>query len=84
MLTDEKRIIDGLSNLAMKANKSMGELLARITNTMVIIKESYATYKNKVGALAHHDTNGGYLEATARKWRNDSVNKVMHSRIQTP
>jgi hypothetical protein len=44
MLTDEKRIIDGLSNLAMKANKSTGELLARITNTMVIIKESYATY----------------------------------------
>jgi len=43
MLTDEKRIINGLSNLLMKANKSTGELLARITNTMVIIKESYAT-----------------------------------------
>jgi hypothetical protein len=28
----------------------MGELLARITNTMVIIKESYAAYKNKVEA----------------------------------
>jgi hypothetical protein len=31
----------------MKPNESTGELLARITNTMVIIKESYATYENK-------------------------------------
>jgi hypothetical protein len=38
--SDDKLIIDGLSNLAMKPNKLMGELLARITNTMVIIKES--------------------------------------------
>jgi hypothetical protein len=34
----------------MKPNESTGELLARITNTMVIIKESYATYENKVEA----------------------------------
>jgi hypothetical protein len=68
--------MDGLSNLAMKPKESMGELLARITNTMVIIKESYATYKNKVEA-PHHDANGGYLDTTATKWKNDSVNNVM-------
>jgi len=45
--SDDKHIIDGLSNLAMKPNESMGELLARIINTMVIIKESYAAYENK-------------------------------------
>jgi hypothetical protein len=61
----------------MKPNESMSELLARITNTMVIIKESYATYENKVAAPAHHDANRGYLEATVLKWRNDSVNNVM-------
>jgi hypothetical protein len=75
--SDNKRIIDGFSNLAMKLNKLTGELLARITNTMFIIKESYATYKNKVAAPANHDSNSRYLEATATKWRNDSVNNAM-------
>ena len=42
--TDEKMIMEGLSNLAMKPGESTGELLARITNTMVIIKDSYASY----------------------------------------
>ncbi len=51
--TDEKLIIKGVSNLAMKPNKSTGELLARITNTMVIIKDSYLDYENKVAAQAH-------------------------------
>jgi hypothetical protein len=40
--TDDKQIIDGLSNLAMGPNQTTGELLAQITNLMVIIKESYA------------------------------------------
>ncbi len=31
--TDEKMIIEGLSNLAMNPHESTGELLARITNT---------------------------------------------------
>jgi hypothetical protein len=38
--TEEKMIMEGLSNLAMKAGESTGELLARITNMMVILKES--------------------------------------------
>ncbi len=32
----------------MRPNETTGELLARITNTMEIIKESYAAYDNKV------------------------------------
>ncbi len=68
--------MDGLSNLAMKPTESIGELLARITNTMVIIKESYTTYENKVEA-PQHNTNWGYLDATATKWKNDYINKVM-------
>jgi hypothetical protein len=73
--TDDKLIIDGLSNLAMKPNESTGELLAQITNTMVIIKESYAAYINEVAAT-QHDANKGYLDATATKWRNDSANNA--------
>jgi len=37
--TNDKLIIRGLSNLAMKPTETMGELLNSITNTM-IIKES--------------------------------------------
>jgi hypothetical protein len=60
----------------MKPNKLTGELLARITNTMVIIKESYATYESKVEA-PQHNANGGYLDTTATKWKHNSVNNVM-------
>jgi hypothetical protein len=75
--SNDKVNIDGLSNFTIKPNESMGELLARITNTMVIIKESYTAYENKVAAPAYQDANGGYLEALATKWRNDSVNNAM-------
>ncbi len=73
---DDKLIINGLSNLTMKTTESTGELLARITNTMVIIKESYAAYVNKVEA-SQHDSYRGYLDAKATKWKNDSVNNAM-------
>jgi hypothetical protein len=56
-------IMEGLSNLAMKPGESTGELLARITNTMVIIKESYASYENKPPAPANFDVNNGFTEA---------------------
>jgi hypothetical protein len=65
--TDDKQIFDGLSNLAMGPNETTGELLARITNTMVIIKESYAAYDNKVPEPptdAHGLGQVGLLEAT--------------------
>jgi hypothetical protein len=60
----------------MKPDDSTGELLIRITNTMVIIKDNYAAYQNKVAA-PQQDTNRGYLDATATKWRNNSVSNAM-------
>jgi hypothetical protein len=61
--TDEKMIMEGLSNLAMKPGESTGELLARITNTMVIIKDTYASYENKPPAPANFDVNNGFHHA---------------------
>ncbi len=59
-------IIEGLSNLAMKPGESTGELLARITNTMVIIKDSYASYENKPPAPANFDVNNGFTLPVCR------------------
>ncbi len=75
--TDEKMIIKGLSNLAMRPSEWTGKLLARITNTMVIIKDSYVNSENKVDAPAHHDVNGGYSVATATRWRDDTMNNAI-------
>jgi hypothetical protein len=76
--TDDKLIIDGLSNLAIGLNETTVELLARITHTMVIIKESYAAYENKVEAPPQDGPGGvGYLEATATQWKNDAVNNML-------
>jgi hypothetical protein len=79
--TDDRQIIDGLSNLAMGPNETTGELLARITNTMVIIKESYTAYDNKVlepPTDAHGLGQVGLLEPTATQWKNDTVNNMLH------
>jgi hypothetical protein len=48
MQTDDKLIIKGLLNPAMKPYKSLGKFLARITNTRVIVRESYAVHHIKV------------------------------------
>ncbi len=69
-------IMEGLSNLAMKPGESTGELLARITNTMVIIKDSYASYKNKPAAPAHHDVNNRYTMPVCRQWRDEALNNT--------
>jgi hypothetical protein len=53
--------------------ESTGELFARITNTMVIIKESFPAYANTIEA-PQHDVNGGYFST---KWKNDSINNAM-------
>ena len=78
--TDDKQIIEGLSNLAMGPNETTGELLARITNLMVIIKESYAAYNNKA-AEPPTDAQGlgrvGLLENTAKQWTNDTANNML-------
>jgi hypothetical protein len=70
----------GFSTLAMGPNETTGELLARITNTMVIIKESYAAYNNKVPEPptdAHRLGQVGLLENTATQWKNDTVNNML-------
>jgi len=77
--TDDKLIIGGLSNLAMGPNETTGELPARITNTMVIIKESYAAYDNKVQEPTQDGHgNVGFLDTTATQWKNDAVNYMLH------
>jgi hypothetical protein len=64
----------------MGPNETTGELLARITNTMVIIKESYAAYENKIPKQPT-DAQGlvqvGLLEATVTQWKNDTVNNML-------
>jgi hypothetical protein len=64
----------------MGPNETTGELLARITNTMVVIKESYAAYDNKVHQPptdAHGLGQVGLLEATATQWKSDMVNNML-------
>jgi len=61
----------------MRPNELTGTTLVRITNTMVIIKDSNVAYQNKVSALLHHDACGGCLDATATKWENDLVNNAV-------
>jgi hypothetical protein len=68
--TNDKLIIDGLSNLAMGPN----ELLARITNTMVIIK----AYENKVEEPTQdRHSNVGLLDTKATQSKNDAVNNML-------
>jgi len=51
--------------------------IARITNTMVIIKESYAAYEIKVKEPAQdRQSNVGLSDATATQWKNDAVNNM--------
>jgi hypothetical protein len=66
----------GLSNLAMNPGESTGELLARITITMVIIKDSYASYKNKPATPAHHNVNNGFTMPVCRQWRDEALNNA--------
>jgi len=77
---DDKQIIEGLSNLAMGPSETTGELLARITNLMVIIKESHVAYNNKVPEPptdAHGFGHVGLLENTAKQWTNETVNNML-------
>jgi hypothetical protein len=75
--SNEKLIIDGLSNLAMKANETTRELLTRVTQTMVVIKESYNTYQNKVD-LPNEDLNGGVSTNFNTAYVNDHTANIMN------
>ncbi len=74
--TNYKLKFKGFSNLAMKPTESTCNLLNRVTDTMVIIKESYAAYQNNVQAPLNN-INNGYLTAIAKKYNNDAVNNAM-------
>jgi len=69
-------IMEGLSNLAMKLGESTRELLARITNTMVNIKDSYASYENIPAAPANFDVNNGLTMPVCRQWRDDALSNA--------
>jgi hypothetical protein len=60
----------------MKPGESTGELLARITNTMVIIKDSYASYENKPPAPANFDVNYGFTMPVCRQWKDEALNNA--------
>ncbi len=46
--TNNKLILEGLSNLAMKPNETTNELLTRITRTTRVIRESFDDYNAKI------------------------------------
>jgi hypothetical protein len=43
--TDDKLIIEGLSNLTMKPTETTGDLLNRVTDTIVIFREFHSLPK---------------------------------------
>jgi hypothetical protein len=56
--TNERLILEGLSNLAMKPSETTNELLTRITRTTRVIKESYPEYGGKI-PYPQNDRNDG-------------------------
>jgi hypothetical protein len=56
--TNDKLILEGLSNLAMKPNETTNELLTRITRTTRVIRESFDDYNAKI-PYPHNYVNGG-------------------------
>jgi len=56
--TNNKLILEGLSNLAMKPNETTNELLTCITRTTRVIRESFDEYDAKI-PYPHNDVNGG-------------------------
>jgi hypothetical protein len=72
-------IIECLSRLAMKHGEMTRDLINHITltETMVIIKESYAEYQNKV-LEPNSDLNGGVMMVTLRKYMADNTANMMN------
>jgi hypothetical protein len=65
--TNDKLILEGLSNLAMKSNETTNELLTRITRTTRVIRESFDEYDAKI-PYPHNDINGGISNAAFRRF----------------
>ena len=65
--TNDKLILEGLSNFSMKSNETTNELLTRITRTTRVIRESFDEYDAKI-PYPHNDVNGGISNATFRRF----------------
>jgi hypothetical protein len=65
--TNDKLILEGLSNLAMKPNETTNELLTRITRTTRVIRESFDDYNAKI-PYPHNDVNGGISNNSFRRF----------------
>jgi len=65
--TNDKLILEGLSNLAMKPNETTNELLTRITRTTRVIRESFDEYDAKI-PYPHNDVNGGISNNSFRRF----------------
>ena len=66
--TNERLILEGLANFAMKPNETTNELLTRITRTVRVIKESFENY----GAITPdplNDINQGISNQTFRTFK---------------
>jgi hypothetical protein len=63
--TNERLILEGLSNLAMKPNETTNEVLCRITRTMRLMKESFYDYGGVI-PYPQNDLNGGISNNTFR------------------
>jgi hypothetical protein len=65
--TNDKLILEGLSNLAMKPNETTNEMLTRITRTTQVIRESFDDYDTKI-PYPHNDVNGGISNNSFRRF----------------
>jgi hypothetical protein len=65
--TNDKLILEGLLNLAMKSNETTNELLTRITRTTRVIRESFDEYDAKT-LYPHNDINGGISDNAFRRF----------------
>ncbi len=65
--TNDKLILEGLLNLAMKPNETTNELLTRIIRTTRVIRESFNEYDAKI-PYPHKDVNGGISNNSFRKF----------------
>jgi hypothetical protein len=65
--TNDKLILEGLSNLAMKSNETTNKLLTCITRTTRVIRESFNEYDAKI-PYPHNNINGGISNAAFRRF----------------
>jgi hypothetical protein len=61
--TNERLILEGLSNLVMKPTETTNEIISRITDTVRVVRESYTNYRGKI-AHPQNDINGGISNHT--------------------